>query len=67
MPEMDGYMLAKIIRDNPEHANTPILFLTGNATREHVTRAIEAGCKDFIIKPAKPEVLLAKVNKFINL
>jgi CheY-like chemotaxis protein len=66
MPEMNGYTLAERIRNNPEHVNSPILFLTGNATREHVTKAIKAGCKDFIIKPVKPDVLLSKVNKFIK-
>ncbi|MCL2718646.1 MAG: response regulator [Lachnospiraceae bacterium] len=66
MPGMNGYALAKIIRSSPGHANTPILFLTGNATREHVAKAIGSGGNDFIVKPAKPDMLLMKVDKFLN-
>ena len=64
MPEMDGYELAKIIRATSGYEHTPIIFLTGNSSREHVMKAIEAGCNDFIVKPASHEILLAKVGKF---
>jgi len=65
MPEMNGYELAKIIRDNANYAQTPIIFLTGNATKEHIRRAIEVGCNDFIVKPTSHETLLTKVSNFL--
>jgi len=63
MPEMDGYELAQKIRENGKKA--PILFLTGNATREYVTKAIKAGAADFIVKPITKEQVLERIDKFI--
>jgi CheY-like chemotaxis protein len=66
MPEMDGYELARIIRKTPGHEKTPIIFLTGNSTREHILKAIATGCNDFIVKPTTYECLRTKVSKFFN-
>jgi CheY-like chemotaxis protein len=66
MPEMDGYELARIIRCTAGYAKTPIIFLTGNSTREHILKAAATGCNDFIVKPTTYECLLAKVSKFLN-
>jgi len=65
MPDMDGCELARTIRRMEEHTNTPIIFLTGNSSRYHVLSAMKAGGNDFIVKPADPNVLLAKVGKYI--
>jgi len=66
MPEMDGFELARIIRGKAEYALTPLLFLTGNSTREHITNAMAVGCNDFIVKPANHEYLLTKVGKYLH-
>ncbi len=63
MPEMDGYELAAQIRKRGEKA--PIVFLTGNAKRENVVRAVEAGAADFIVKPVNKEGVLAKIERYI--
>jgi len=63
MPEMNGYELAHRIRDQGKSA--PILFLTGNATKEYVTKAIEAGAADFIVKPITQKQVLDRIGKFI--
>ncbi|MCL2610465.1 MAG: response regulator [Defluviitaleaceae bacterium] len=66
MPEMNGYELAERIRNMSDYAKTPLVFLTGNSTREHITKAMQVGCDDFIVKPASHEYLLTKVGKFLN-
>jgi len=63
MPEIDGYELAYRIRELGKTA--PILFLTGNATREYVLKALKAGGSDFIVKPVTQKLILEKVEKFI--
>ena len=65
MPGMNGYELAQAIRRMEDYAKTPIIFLTGNSTREHVVAAMQAGANDFIVKPANHGVLLQKVGKFL--
>lgn len=63
MPGMDGYELAARIKENGQKA--PIVFLTGNAKKESVTRAMKAGAADFILKPINKYLLLAKIAKNI--
>jgi CheY-like chemotaxis protein/HPt (histidine-containing phosphotransfer) domain-containing protein len=63
MPEMNGYELAAEIRKSGLKA--PIIFLTGNAKKENVTKALAAGAADFVVKPINKEVILAKISKYI--
>ncbi|MCL2223353.1 MAG: response regulator [Defluviitaleaceae bacterium] len=66
MPGMDGFELAVRIRQMQEHATTPIIFLTGNSSREHIANATQVGGNEFIVKPASHEYLLTKVGSFLN-
>jgi len=61
MPEMDGYELAEKIRAYGKKA--PIIFLTGNATREYVLKAIKAGAADFIVKPITKKHVIERIEK----
>jgi len=66
MPEMDGFELAGIIRSNEEFEKTPLVFLTGNSTRDHITVAMALNCNDFIVKPTTYEYLLTIVGKYLG-
>lgn len=63
MPVMNGYEIATEIRKKGEKA--PIIFLTGNAKKEYVLKAMKAGAVDFIVKPIKKEQVLEKIAKYI--
>jgi len=63
MPEMNGYELAHKIREHG--CKSPIIFLTGNATRDYVLKAIRAGASDFVIKPVTRGQVIERVSKFI--
>ncbi|MCL2103413.1 MAG: response regulator, partial [Syntrophorhabdaceae bacterium] len=63
MPEMDGYELARRIRESGHAA--PIIFLTGNARKDSVARALQAGAADFIVKPVAKAELLERIGKYI--
>ncbi|MDR2558409.1 MAG: response regulator [Oscillospiraceae bacterium] len=64
MPEMDGYELAREIK-NAGHT-APIIFLTGNARKDSVAKAVQAGAVDFIIKPVRKDHLLERIGKYIK-
>jgi len=59
MPEMDGYMAARLIRAREETTggHTPIIAMTANAMREDRARCLEAGMDGFIPKPIALEEL----------
>jgi len=63
MPRMNGYELAEKIRASGQTA--PIIFLTGNATKRNVVRAIEAGASDFIVKPIDNRYFAYKIRKYL--
>lgn len=64
MPQMTGYELAEKIRELGHTA--PIVFLTGNSSKEYVIKAIQAGAADFIVKPIIYEHVQKKIKKFIG-
>jgi DNA-binding response OmpR family regulator len=66
MPEIDGFELAKTIRSKTDFKQTPLIFLTGNSSRERITMAMSIGCDDFIVKPTTYEYLLTKAGKFLH-
>jgi CheY-like chemotaxis protein len=63
MPDMDGYELAAKLRESGQTA--PIIFLTGNAKKQNVTKALAAGAVDFIVKPINKEIMLAKLERYL--
>lgn len=65
MPEMDGYEMLKRIRSKDYLGNVPVIFLTSNADKEHVVKAIESGANDYVIKPIDEDILLDKVRALI--
>lgn len=48
LPDMDGFMLAKVIR---EQSNIPILFLTAKGELDDKARGFEVGADDYMVKP----------------
>jgi hypothetical protein len=67
MPDMDGFQTAELIRARKRSRHTPILFLTGYKSDEHLFRGYDLGAVDFLFKPIVPEVLRSKVGVFVEL
>jgi CheY-like chemotaxis protein len=63
MPEMDGYELARKIKQSGNKA--PIIFITANSDREYVDRAVEVGAVGLLMKPLRINQLLAKLKEFM--
>ncbi len=67
MPDMDGFQTAEMIRSRKRSRHTPILFLTGYKSDEHLFRGYDLGAVDFLFKPFVPEILRSKVSVFVKL
>jgi PAS domain S-box-containing protein len=67
MPGMDGFQTAEMIRARKRSKHTPILFLTGYKSDEHLFRGYDLGAVDFLFKPIVPEILRSKVTVFVEL
>ncbi len=68
MPQMDGYELARQLRDEVGLRDLPILFVTAmDGSKEAVHRAYEVGAFDFLYKPLDPLVVRRKLQFFLDL
>jgi DNA-binding response OmpR family regulator len=64
MPEMDGFTLAKEIREVDK--KVPILFLTAKAMKEDKLHGFDVGADDYLTKPFSMEELLARMNVILK-
>ncbi len=66
MPNVNGIELVRKVRSNPAHKFVPIVFLTTESQDAKKKEAKAAGATGWIVKPFKPEQLLAVVKKVIR-
>ncbi|RKD86052.1 response regulator transcription factor [Mangrovibacterium diazotrophicum] len=64
MPKLDGFSLAKKIRESNE--SIPILFLTAKALNEDKINGFTIGGDDYITKPFSMEELLMRIRVFLK-
>ena len=64
MPEMDGFTLAKEIREIDK--KIPILFLTAKSMKEDKLQGFESGADDYLTKPFDSDILLLKIKSIFK-
>ena len=62
LPKLDGYALVRRLKDKPEWASIPVVFLTSQKSVEDKIRGLELGVEDYLTKPIFVRELLARVN-----
>ncbi|MBX3129512.1 MAG: response regulator [Polyangiaceae bacterium] len=62
LPRVDGYELVRRLKENPEHSNIPVVFLTSQKSIEDKIRGLELGVEDYLTKPIFVRELLARVT-----
>ncbi|HAY85727.1 MAG TPA: DNA-binding response regulator [Chloroflexi bacterium] len=64
MPGIGGLaLLAELRKLYPE---MPVLILTANATLESAIEAVRQGARDYLVKPADPQLLIARVKSILE-
>jgi two-component system CheB/CheR fusion protein len=58
LPEMDGFELARRLRERPDHANLILIALTGYGQAADRAASREAGFDEHLVKPVNVEELL---------
>jgi diguanylate cyclase (GGDEF)-like protein len=67
MPDMDGYDVLRLLRENSNTAQIPIIFVTGKDSVEDEEYGLELGAVDYITKPIRPSIVKARVKTHIML
>lgn len=66
MPEVDGYTVAKRIRENSSTKNIPILMLTALNMIEDKVKGFDIGVDDYLVKPFEMEELKVRVRALLK-
>ncbi len=66
LPGMDGLRAARLLRDNPETRDIPVIALTAHVMKGDAIRAKEAGCAGYIPKPIEPGEFPRQIAAFLQ-
>ncbi|MFN4221967.1 MAG: LuxR C-terminal-related transcriptional regulator, partial [Novosphingobium meiothermophilum] len=66
MPGIGGFAATARIKQRPELAHVPVMFMTGLTESEHVIEGFEVGGVDYLRKPVNVHELLARVRVHIG-
>ncbi len=66
LPYVDGYELIAKIRGKPLWSEVPIIMLTSKSQERDITRALDMGADDYVVKPFRPKELIARLRRFLK-
>ena len=61
MPEMDGYVVLTLLRQDPATRDIPVIFVTARDADLDEEHGLKLGAVDYITKPIRPAIMLARV------
>lgn len=67
MPVLDGYETCRILKDNEDMADIPVIFVTALTNLEDKVKGFEVGGVDYVTKPFQHEEVLARVGAHLSL
>lgn len=66
MPEVDGYTVAKRIRENKDTKDIPIIMLTALNMLQNKAQGFDIGVDDYLVKPFEVEELIMRVKALLK-
>jgi two-component system sensor histidine kinase/response regulator len=65
MPEVDGYGLLHLIRENKNVRNNtvPFIFLTALGQKDNVIKGVDLSANDYLVKPIDFDLMIAKIKE----
>lgn len=66
LPRMNGYEVARTLREKPALHRVPMIAVTSYAMAGDREKAIASGCDGYIEKPIDPDTFVAEVTRFLE-
>ena len=66
MPDMSGYEVFKILRNNPTTSSIPVIFVTGLEDKASETEGLELGAVDYVVKPLVGDIVKARIERILQ-
>jgi putative two-component system response regulator len=67
MPAPDGYEVCRVLKNNPQTRDIPIIFLSAHHDVADVTRGLELGAVDYVSKPVLTPILAVRIRTQLRL
>ena len=67
MPGMDGYEVCEKLKADPRFSDVPVIFCTAMTEEGDEVRGFKLGAADYVTKPVRPAVVLARVRTHLSL
>ena len=67
MPDINGYEVCKILKNNEQIKNIPIIFITGRTSQEDEEYGLNLGAIDYITKPFNKAIVKLRIKNYLNL
>ena len=67
MPKMSGTMVLQQLKCNKETQDIPVIFVSAMESEQNEQDGLALGAADYITKPVKPAILLARVKTHLQL
>jgi two-component system chemotaxis response regulator CheY len=67
MPDINGLELIRFIRSSPAHAQVPLVVISTEGRDRDRERCLALGANGYLVKPFRPEMLLAEIRKHVSL
>ncbi|MBB1417964.1 two-component system response regulator [Pseudoalteromonas sp. SG43-7] len=67
MPNMSGFEVCQLLKQNPATEHIPVIFVTALADESDEFKGFEIGAVDYITKPISPAIVRARVKTHLSL
>lgn len=66
LPHVDGFELIARIRARADWQQVPVVMLTAKGAAKDITRALDSGADDYVLKPFQPDELKARLRRLLR-
>lgn len=67
MPIMDGFKVLQTVKANPNFQNIPIIVFSAKGASEEISKALQAGANDFLVKATTtPNKVVEKIKEILQ-
>jgi DNA-binding response OmpR family regulator len=66
MPKMTGYEACQRIKEDPEIAHTPVVFLSAKGQESEIEQGMSVGAEEYLLKPFAPDQLVERIREILK-
>ncbi len=66
VPSMSGLQLLEKLKEDTQLSQIPIIIISSLSQDEDILKGLEKGAMDYVPKPFSPQILIAKIKKYLN-